>query len=114
MFDDENLDALERAQLEKACAEAHAAFYPAFQAWSRRLEAGEDLPRSDSWPLTVAVPDTVISAGKCEERREEFAELGKKAALSTHRQGRDAYVELSDDPDEIFGKEMYFWYVRYR
>jgi hypothetical protein len=113
MFND-SLDASERAALDAACREAHEAFGPAFEQWRRRVDAGEVAPIQVSWPLSVAVPDNIVVGGKCASRRAEFAELGKQAALAAQRQGRDAYLELSDDPDELLGQEMYSWYVKYR
>jgi hypothetical protein len=112
MFDD--LDPGERATLDQACADAHAAFYPAFEEWRHRVDSGQVAPVAVAWPLSVAVPDSLVVAGKCGARRADFAELGKQAALAEQRNGRDAYLELSDDADEMLGKEMYFWYVKYK
>jgi hypothetical protein len=113
-YDHENLDAGERAAIEQACKAASEAFNGAFQEWKRRLQAGDASPISVAWPLSLAVPESVVVQDKCESRRAEFAELGKQAALATERRSRDAYLELSDDPDELLGKELYFWYVKYR
>jgi len=114
MFDDEDLDPTELAAIDRACAEARAAFYPAFEEWKQRVDSGQAEPIPLAWPLSVAVPDSFVVEGKCAGRRAEFAELGKQAALSNQRNGRDAYLELSDDPDELHGDELYFWYVKYR
>ena len=113
-FDDENLDAHERALLEKACSQADDSFDAAFQEWSERVDAGEVKADVDTWPLSLALPDSDVTVHRCESRRADFAALGKQAALSTQRHGRDAYLELSDDPDELLGRELYFWYVKFR
>lgn len=111
---DEYLDADERAALDRACSAAHDAFRPAFEQWKRRVDAGEVAADVDAWPISVAVPDSAVTQGKCESHRADFAQAGKQAALSTQRHGRDAYLDLSDDADELFGREMYFWYVKFR
>lgn len=113
-FDDENMEAQERNQLQQACSAADEAFGAAFDQWRQRVEAGELAADVDTWPILVSVPDTVVIKDKCESYRAQFADAGKQAALSNQRRGRDAYLELSDDPDELFGRELYFWYVRFR
>ena len=57
MFDDEDLDPAELAVLDEACAEARAAFYPAFEEWKQRVDSGQAQPMPLAWPLSVAVPD---------------------------------------------------------
>ena len=113
-FDDQNMEPQERAQLQQACSAAEQAFRAAFDQWRKRVEAGELAADVATWPILVSVPDTVVIKDKCESYRSQFADAGKQAALSTPRRGRDAYLELSEDPDELFGRELYFWYVRFR